>query len=478
MAKTSTSTSTSTGKAIRMRHVFSNAEEVCHQWANQRDQGDGSRDYGRNGHDNCSFKGDELISYRTVIAKRFDQFGIVLFTTEHHSQTTDRQLRSAKSAMRGHSSVAIEVPNVDLDCSMNYSDRRKHLENLSYIWRLMIEKLTNFIGNPYGTGNANYLLAELREFFRYVDAFKLGKLLSPLERTIRRVMQETDSDSKQSKNTVQIPDSSLEHENAWVNSMREQQKKEACYRIAVELGVIEDDASIAPLDKLAKEFHAKLRTYYDTENNAAIQAETDRSAEEERKRAFHGASHRRFRVMDDKLFINAWKANEPGITAYTHHFGNRITSAIPEVYDVHSYFGQSALPIGYPHYGSGMFQSVRLVDGQVQTSGGVTIPLAEFKYFWRLCAPKLHAARNNPAKLHAVVVEVQQFMESRKVNRSFTMNSMDYRTGSMKFGCHLFAWDDLNSFATELGCVSLPWVMRALPAPVAQSWTEIETSVN
>ena len=99
-----------------MRKVFGSASEVVHRWANKTQQ------EGRNGSGNCSFNGNALYSYSTIVGMHLPN-GAVALCNYGYSSTTDRQIWEARKACKHLTVIRVPKPYNILE-SLKYSQKR------------------------------------------------------------------------------------------------------------------------------------------------------------------------------------------------------------------------------------------------------------------------------------------------------------------------------------------------------------------
>jgi hypothetical protein len=113
--------------------VFPNSM-VAHVWAQQ------NQDHGKSGNGNFSFRGTDLFSYSTVIARFVKDVrgnNVVLITDHKYSVTTSQHKGEAWAATRQY--VQFEVPSLGY-----YGDDVNHETNLTYLAKLYTDMLAGF----------------------------------------------------------------------------------------------------------------------------------------------------------------------------------------------------------------------------------------------------------------------------------------------------------------------------------------------
>jgi hypothetical protein len=451
---------------IRMKHVFNRSAEVCHYFANQRDQGDGSADYGRNGSDNCSFHGDTLKSYRTIIAKRFNEHGILLVTTINYSRTTNGQIDDCLSAFRGHTIQLIRVPTA------NPVYQSQHLQNFNHLWGVANRALMECT-QSHTKWNSAELIKAYRALFLYASKFGMRRLLSAVDRKIETIINTA---AKPAKSKTKQTKASLPHENDILQRITGDADFFAATLILGLMGIRDNFGDAAkPIEQhLAEQFQSAIQVHYSTQQCLDEYRESENNLQISFNRRSSDENYKRFSSMTPTQQLQAWKTHEPGIVGFVTQWPNlgmRVSEVFP---NAKQNFGDYRVPPKTPddYRWANNYSVIRCVrlsaDKQtVETSGDIQLPVKEFLFFWRTLGTRIHVARHNPGQLLTVMQSVIEISRQRSINRAFTIEAIDRETGNLKIGCHILVWDDLNSLAVELGEPSMRWKTLCLPSPSA-----------
>lgn len=478
-----------------LRHVAP-ADEVAHWYANQRQLTSNAKyddvecDYGRTSTDNFSFDGPLCWSYQTVIARRYDEHGIVLVSEETYSNTTSRHLSNVQSAFRGHDIELVQVPHVQPESNdehwANLAKLRRDVHGLIKSYRRGYRYMSmNYVGN----GRWSDIESSMRTWLKYARAFGLTKWFSKAEREIARIL-----DGKREFESVTVDSSLLDcctcdADREDIQSILYGQPSEREDTLRVLFGFSDrndaDDEGDTYLNEtdLYDQFRKRLKNRYGFEINRRISVDAQNKATREFERKLSSADYARLRKMSQNERIALWQSGETlhatmrPKRSYGPEYFRRSIMGTSVVWDSeqrrHATRREMQSRGGCSQYAtqreSETFRYVSKSDssqaGYFETSQKVKIPKREAIRVYALLR-KCWSVRNDRLAFYRTVKRVLAVLKARKIDRAYLVESID-ENGWIKAGCHTFHWDELACIAYQSGIATSleKWNQLCLPSP-------------